>query len=243
MTQKVIKFEILDSTNNYVAKGLENGQYRDNDVILAGFQTEGRGQRGNIWQSEFGKNLTFSFALRSDFLNLDEQFVISKAVSVGIAKYLEEKLGLPISLKWPNDILIENQKICGILLETKMIDSKRYMIVGIGLNVNQTSFHTEYAATSLSLEFGRPMDLNKELERLLTHLQRYLAQARERMLDGIDDEYLSRLKGTEDFVNLERKGEKFTGKIIYVSNSGEISVKSDDGKLENYLTGQVKINY
>jgi len=243
MTQKVIKFEILDSTSNYVAKGLENGQYTVNDVILAGFQTEGRGQRGNIWQSEFDKNLTFSFALRSDFLKLDEQFVISKAVSVGIARYLEEKLGVPISLKWPNDILVGNQKICGILLETKIIDGKRFMIVGVGLNVNQTSFNTEHAATSLSLEFGRPMDPVKELEQLLTHLQKYLAQVKERILNGIDDEYLSRLKGTDDFVSLETKGEKFTGRIIYVSNSGEISVKSDDGKLKNYRTGQVKINY
>jgi len=243
MTQKVIKIHSLDSTNNYVAKALQKGNYRENDVILAGFQTEGRGQRGKIWQSDLNQNLTFSYGFRCDFLNLEDQFVISKAISVGIAKYLEEKLGMPITLKWPNDILVENQKICGILLETKIIERNRYMIVGIGLNVNQTAFNTNYAATSLSLEFGKPMNLESELEYLLTYLRKSLVTLTSGRLDEIDSDYLSRLKGTQKFIAFKDNEGKFNGKIIYVSNSGEITVKSDKGKLRSYLTGQVKISY
>jgi BirA family biotin operon repressor/biotin-[acetyl-CoA-carboxylase] ligase len=243
MTQKVIKFESLDSTNNYVAKALQSGHYSENDVILAGFQTEGRGQRGNIWQSEFNKNLTFSFAFPIDFLNLDQQFIISKAVSVAIAEYLEEKTGMPIALKWPNDILIENQKICGILLETVLVDRARYMIVGIGLNINQASFNTDYAATSLSLELGRSLDLDEELSLLLPYINSCIDIVKGGRADEIEVSYLARLRGSQGFAKFSDEEASYRGKIVFVDNSGEITVKSEDRKLKNYRSGEVKITY
>ena len=242
MTQKVIKFESLDSTNNYVAKALEIGDYTEHDVILAGFQTEGRGQRGNIWQSDLNKNLTFSFAFAIDFLHFEEHFIISKAVSVGIAQYLEEKMGMPVNLKWPNDILIENQKICGILLESKIIDKNRYIIVGIGLNMNQTAFITDYAATSLSLEMGQTLDLDREIKLLLSYLKKYIQMVQSRAFEPIEDAYLSRLLGTREFIAIKDANRKYQGKVIYVSNSGEISIKSRQGYIETYRTGEVKIS-
>jgi len=243
MTQKVIKFESLDSTNNYVAKGLETGQYKANDVILAGFQTEGRGQRGNIWQSEFDKNLTFSFGFRSDFLNLDDQFIISKAISVAIAKYLENKIDKQVILKWPNDVLIRNQKICGILLETKLVERKRYMVVGIGLNLNQTSFNTDYAVTSMCLELGKALDVDSELSDLLNCIGTEIDLLKTGEIVKIEESYLSRLLGTNNYVLLKRNDVIFKGKIVDVKNNSEITVKKLDGSLNTFRAGDVRISY
>jgi len=243
MTQKVIKFEILDSTNNYVAKALETGQYRENDVILAGFQTEGRGQRGNIWQSEFNKNLTFSFAFLFDYLKLDHQFVISKAVSVAIAKYLEDRIGKTITLKWPNDILLGNKKLCGILLESVLAGRKRFMIVGIGLNVNQASFNTEYEVTSLSLELERMLDLDSELNLLLPYLSASIEKVKNAKTHELEAFYLARLTGHNELVEFTDRERTFRGNIISVENSGEITVRPEDGEMKTYRMGEVKITY
>ncbi len=240
MTQKVIKFNILDSTNNYVAKALKNGKYRANDVILAGFQTEGRGQRGNIWQGEFGKNLTFSFGFSCHFLPLDDQFVISKAISVGIAKYLEKRTNCRISLKWPNDILVNNRKISGILLETILVNRHRYIIVGIGLNVNQTSFQIENQTSSLSLELGRSLELDEELSRLLDSLNFELALLKQNKIAEIENSYFKRLKGTERFIRFSENGKSFKGLITSVDRAGVICVKSQQGLSKTYRTGEVK---
>ena len=105
---KITQFNSLDSTSNYVAKQLITGKYTEGEVILAHFQTEGRGQRGSFWQSISGQNLTFSFALSSDFLNIHEHFILSKAVSVAIYDLLRKRLETEVFIKWPNDILVSD---------------------------------------------------------------------------------------------------------------------------------------
>lgn len=243
MIQKVIKFEVLDSTNNYVAKALKSGKYGVNDVILAGFQTEGRGQRGNIWQGEFGKNLTFSFAILSNFIQLDGQFTVSKAISVGIAKYLEQATNCKVSVKWPNDILLNNQKISGILLESTIVDRIRYIIIGIGLNVNQTSFQTSNNATSLILELGHSLNLDEELEQLLEFLYFEIGLIKKNRIAEIEDDYFIRLKGTDSFIRFSENGRSYEGLITSVDQAGSIRVKSKQGQVKTYRTGEVKINY
>lgn len=148
----VIKwYTTIDSTNTQAQK--EAAQSPEGSVWFAEYQTNGRGQRGNKWESGAGENLTFTLLLKPTFLNPAMQFAISETISVGICKYLQQK-GLDPKIKWPNDIYIGNKKICGILIEHSISgDNLSVSICGIGLNLNQTKFSADAPnPTSVSLE-------------------------------------------------------------------------------------------
>ena len=240
---KITQFNSLDSTSNYVAKQLISGTYTEGEVILAHFQTEGRGQRGSFWQSIPGQNLTFSFALRSDFLNIHEHFILSKAVSVAIYDMLCKRLQTEVFIKWPNDILVSDQKICGILLETKMVDSQRYTIFGIGLNVNQSTFPEGLKATSVALQLQQPVSVNEIMTDLIAELNLCLKPIKEAYFDDIEARYMAALYGANEWISFTEENRSFYGKIREVDNAGIMLVKSKQGHALNYRTKEVLINY
>ena len=240
---KITQFNSLDSTSNYVAKQLIRGEYTDGDVILAHFQTEGRGQRGSFWQSIPGQNLTFSFGLKSDFLNIHEHFIFSKAVSVAIYDLLCKRLQTDVHIKWPNDILVSDQKICGILIETKVIDSHRYTIFGIGLNVNQSEFSIGLKATSIALQLRKPVSVNEIMTDLNRELNSCLKPIVEGYFDDIESRYMNALYGAHDWINFTEENRIFYGKIRDVDNAGVMLVKSKQGHALTYRTKEVTINY
>ncbi|MBQ7773428.1 MAG: biotin--[Bacteroidales bacterium] len=141
----------LDSTNSQARREAEESC--EGSVWIADFQTAGRGQRGNRWESRKGENLTFSILFKPEFLPPHKQFLISQVCAVGIYRYLAGK-GMPASIKWPNDIYIGNKKICGILIENSISGDKLSVsIAGIGLNLNQTQFASDAPnPTSLLIE-------------------------------------------------------------------------------------------
>jgi BirA family transcriptional regulator, biotin operon repressor / biotin---[acetyl-CoA-carboxylase] ligase len=170
------------STNAEVhAAVVKNGAIPEGLTILADHQTAGRGQRGNVWQAPPGQNLTFSVLLRPTFLAATDQFALSIAVALAGYDTLVELLGhqTGVRLKWPNDLYIDGNKAGGILIENSLRGaSLSSSIVGIGLNVNQTSFDPSLPnPTSLALAAGQPLlDRAAILSRLLHHLEaRYLA--------------------------------------------------------------------
>lgn len=162
----IMWFDTLDSTNEEVRRRIDS---LDNlSVVSALTQTEGRGQRGNSWSSAPGENLTFSVLLRFSadeqdqhtscfpFMRATDQFVISEIAALSVVHILE-KYGIPASIKWPNDIYVDESKICGILVESNLRGSGiSFSIVGIGLNVNQKYFDVSLVnPTSMSLERDR----------------------------------------------------------------------------------------
>lgn len=243
MSQRVIKFDRLDSTSNYVAKGLDSGTYSLGDVIMSGFQTEGRGQRGSLWQSIENTNLTFSYAMDVSFLNFRDQFMASKAISVGIVDYLKGKHSLSAKIKWPNDILQNSKKLCGMLLETKKVGDKRLMIIGIGLNINQMVFDTGFEATSLAIECGKEFDLEKELLFLLEFIKSSWSKLVSLKFGAIQEDYIENLYGTDTSISLSSKAGTFQGTILGADNEGLLSVKLESGEIKNYRSGEVKLIY
>ncbi len=176
----------IDSTNLQAHRELENAP--DGTVWVADFQTAGRGQRGNSWESTEGVNLLFTVLLRPDFLPVADQFTISQITALAIVKYLEGK-GLQPKIKWPNDIYINDKKICGILIEHTLCGANlSASILGIGININQTLFESDAPnPTSLLLELKQrnsilplqelqqhnsilPLDRAQELELVLQQL-------------------------------------------------------------------------
>ena len=171
---KIARFKILHSTNAYLQNLLEEGHDVIDNIVVADFQTSGKGQGRNVWESEDGKNLLFSVALDMSFLKAEDQFVLTQMVSVAMIEVLkkflpEEKL----FIKWPNDIYFQDKKLAGILIKNEI---KGMMmgtsIIGIGLNVNQTVFDERLPnPISMKMITGKDYDLNEILEPMVNGLR------------------------------------------------------------------------
>lgn len=242
MAKRVIEFKSLESTSNYVANCLRARTYADGDVILAHFQTYGRGQRQNTWQSEPGKNICFSYAVHFPGLTEASYFMLSKCVSISIADFLTD-LGLThVRIKWPNDILVGEKKIAGILIDRVKAPAGRFFVVGIGINVNQKSF-SGFDATSLALEMLQKFDPVDTLKKFLPFLDKYEGLLAENRTAEIEVNYLNTLYGKDEWVSFTDAERSFMGRIKAVAPSGEILVRSKNGHARTYFMNEVKINY
>ena len=141
MKYNIQLFETLDSTNKYLENidisGIDEGY-----IVQTNRQTGGVGQQENRWESEPNKNLTLSLLLKPTFLPIADRYMITKAISIAITEFLKQEIpDKTISIKWPNDIYVDKNKICGILISNKFRGSTfKSTIIGIGFNVNQTTF-------------------------------------------------------------------------------------------------------
>ena len=154
MKYHLVHFKEIDSTNNYLKNSYQ--LLDDFTFATADYQSRGKGRNDRVWQSNSGENLMFSFLIKNkELINRAEIFSILTAVEV--ASLIEKYDINNVSIKWPNDILIGDKKVCGILLEGQVPD---YLVVGVGLNVNQKEFPDDLRrpATSLSLEAKQPLD-------------------------------------------------------------------------------------
>ena len=162
---QIIKLITVDSTNNYVAKLVNKTKISFGTVIMADFQTKGRGQRDNLWYSDKGKNLLFSIYFDSSFLTINTIFYLSKTIAISLRHFIFNITGKNVEIKWPNDILVNEQKIAGVLIENQFRNSKIHSsIIGIGLNVNQINFTNNLSASSLRALTHREYDLTSLLE-------------------------------------------------------------------------------
>lgn len=137
---KIVFIKNLPSTNTYAVSLLKEGDIPEGTIIYTNFQASGRGQMGNTWESEDGKNLLISIIIFPKMIKPAKQFIISKTVSLGIYDFLRRHIN-NVLIKWPNDIYVNNDKIAGILIENSLLnDEIESTIVGIGINVNQQKF-------------------------------------------------------------------------------------------------------
>ncbi len=242
INQKYTELRTVDSTNNYVANAIDSGNYESGTAILAHFQDNGKGQRGSSWQSNPGENLTFSFAIPSEFLPLRSHFLISKAISIAIWETLHENLQLDPHIKWPNDLLVNGRKLAGMLIESKL-QERRYSIVGVGLNVNQVEFNSGLKATSMALELGRRLDISNVFHTLLSKIDDWLTWLHSGDYALINQVYAQNLFGYRRWVSLELAGQSFKGMITDVDDQGMLLVHSSQGKAAQYAPKEIKISY
>ena len=169
---KYIHLEQIDSTNAYLQRLQSECDIR-NWVVSADMQTAGKGMGSNSWESEVGKNLTFSLALDVSFLPAEKQFLLSEAVPLGIVEVLDKLLPVEkLSIKWPNDIYYGNRKLAGILINSTIkANMMDISIIGIGLNVNQMQFQDwPTHPVSLKLITGKDFELQPFLEQIAEHI-------------------------------------------------------------------------
>ncbi len=216
----------IDSTNNYTANLVNENKIENGQVIMADFQGEGRGQRGAQWHSERGMNLLVSFFLQLDNMSVKNQSLIAKYVSVSIFESLVT-LGLIPKIKWPNDILIEEKKICGLLIENQFSGNKiKSSIIGFGLNVNQEKFDLE-KVTSLRLELGIIQERMTILGLLINNFNKnlILLENNSEKIEEIYFENLFKLGIKSNYFN-DRLG-SFEGVITGVDLNGMLLIETE----------------
>jgi BirA family biotin operon repressor/biotin-[acetyl-CoA-carboxylase] ligase len=234
--QNLVILKEVASTNNYLKDLLSNSKpVADGTVIMAESQFNGRGQQTNRWHSEAGKNLTFSLLLKPAFLPLQQQFDLTRAISLGVITGLQQVTGLPVKIKWPNDIYYGDKKLGGILIENLVQGSNiKNSVIGIGLNINQESFPSEIPnAASVKQILQKDYDLNALLSQICGYIEAWYLKLKAGRVNEIREQYMANLY----WLNQERefmsdKGEKFTGKIIAVRNNGFLVLSTESGEKE-----------
>jgi BirA family biotin operon repressor/biotin-[acetyl-CoA-carboxylase] ligase len=227
---KRILLSSVPSTNDYALELLRTEKPEEGTVVQAVHQTRGRGQMGASWEAEPGRGLTVSMILYPDFLDPADQFPLCQAMALGVADCVAELCRAEPRLKWPNDVLLEGRKVAGILVESRIAAGRlAASVVGIGLNVNQSSFPAGVeGATSLACVTGSEQDLERVLEGLHASL---LSRYHELRGDAAATRraYLARLDGLNEERRFLASGRAFRGAIRGVDEEGRLLVEEVGG--------------
>jgi BirA family biotin operon repressor/biotin-[acetyl-CoA-carboxylase] ligase len=230
--QNLLTLKEVDSTNNFLKNLLSNSKpLPEGTVIMAESQYAGRGQQQNQWHSEPGKNLTFSLLLRPGFLNTQNQFDLTRAISLGVYDALEPLLGGQLKIKWPNDIYYGDKKLGGMLIENIVQGSQiKNSVVGIGINVNQENFPAGAVnATSLKQILHADYDLKVLLSDISRYIEAYYLNLKAGKIDFVRKTYLSRLYWLNELKRFKANEEIFEATIIAVKENGLLIVKNNNG--------------
>lgn len=235
----IYRFDILGSTNDEA----RNPAYHEGDIVIAERQTAGRGQRGHSWESAEGENLTFSLLLEPTFLPVNEQFLLSEVLALGLVDTLAE-YGIEARIKWTNDIYVGDKKIVGMLVENSLAGGTlARTIAGIGMNINQIEFNPSLPnPTSMSLVVGERFNREEILMRVYHHIMTLYEALRcgeKEMLQSRYHSMMYRLGEKHPYSLAD--GTVFEGTIRGVRPSGELQIEhSSDGVLREYLFKQVE---
>ena len=237
---QVIKVKSVDSTNNYAAKLLNQTKVPFGTVIMAHYQTNGKGQRNTIWSSNGGDNLLMSVLLDLSFMPSEKIFFLSKSIALGIRAAVVDVIGIESHLKWPNDVLIDNKKIAGVLIENQWNKSKIVSsVVGVGLNVNQVDFQESFSATSLKKITNKNYNVDNILKVLCKKLNKYYNQLASLNFDNIDVEYHQHLVNYNKFCEFEENNILFNAKVKGVNQQGELMLEFTNGDVKSYELKQI----
>ncbi len=232
---QIIVREKVSSTNDLAASLLDDGKPEEGTVIITGNQFDGKGQQGNIWESEPGMNLTFSIILYPEFLSPDQQFYISMVTSLGILDLLSE-FGSHFSIKWPNDIYYRDDKIAGILIENTLSGNLfRSSIAGIGININQKKFGNYMPKpVSISILTGEEHDTELLLGKVCSSIEKWYKRLSNGKFSEISSSYESNLylRGVSSL--FIKNGRRIRGTITGVDKFGRLLLLESDGTQNRY---------
>ena len=229
--KKIFFFKSIKSTMDYARSLAERGE-EDGTVVIADNQTKGRGRFGRIWKAEPGKNILMSIILKPQ-IPVENFGILNFMSAVSVAEAIEKNLNLNIKTKWPNDLLINNKKFCGILLEASIsAEGESFVILGIGVNVNQTRFPKELEknATSLAIETGKELDRLSLTQDILRSLETdYIELHRYQNFESIMNRWKSRCEMLGKEIAVLQGKKIIKGKAIDVLISGALVVETESG--------------
>lgn len=238
-----IKVSQTASTNTYLSRlaaTLPGGT-----VIYTPRQTAGRGQKGNSWESEDGKNLTFSMLIKRPPVKARDQFYLSEAAALAVVEALTAEAGNGFTVKWPNDIYWQDKKICGMLLENSLDGSDiAHCIVGIGLNVNQERFLSDAPnPVSLINITSHEHDLMALLKRVCSRIEELVdSLGNEAARQQLHSQYMTALYRNDGLLHPfeDASGNRFMASVAGIAPDGTLTLQHEDGTSHAYLFKQVK---
>ncbi len=234
-------FDTVTSTNDKLKELLNKKELDEFTVVKAAMQTAGKGQTGNRWESEKGKNLTVSILLKPTFLDPGIQFYISKIASLAILNTLN-KYGIKALIKWPNDIYVDGKKIAGILIENSIMGTGlAESIVGIGLNINQKEFSSNVKnPVSMIHILQKETDTDKILHELQDMLHRFYKLLQDNKFEDIDHAYFDALYRRHTVSRFKDINGEFTAEILSVEPTGFLILKDTSGIIRKYAFKEVE---
>ncbi|MFM7629820.1 MAG: biotin--[acetyl-CoA-carboxylase] ligase [Algoriphagus sp.] len=222
------------STNDIAMQGLRQGNLKEGSIVITDCQTQGKGQRGNTWETNPGENLTFSLVLRPKFLDITDQVFLNMAIANAIRRCISKYIP-QIQVKWPNDLVLAHRgKLGGILIENILSGTSwDFAVVGIGLNVNQRKFDAPQA-TSMSLLTQKEFALPNLLQELIHHVESTYFALKNGFKEEIAQEYLDHLYLYKELARYTVDQQEVEGKIVGLSNSGDLYLELLDGTLKSF---------
>lgn len=237
----VVRLKELDSTNNYMKNLVREQQPEEGSLVTTDFQTIGRGQMGNGWHSESGKNLLFSLLIYPEDIPANEQFIISRIASLAVKNTLDQFTD-DIRIKWPNDIYWKDRKIAGILIENDIQGRNiTNSVIGVGINVNQDDFPEDLPnPVSLKLIVGSEQDRDYILDIFMREFFLLYREFQKGETGAIEDEYMLDLYRINDYYWFEDNNGRFKAMIKEVLPSGHLVLETlENGEVRTYAFKEV----
>ncbi len=236
-------YEDISSTNMEAKKQAEEGEPHGT-LVVADKQNAGRGRRGKAWESPAGSSVYMTILLRPEF-SPDKASMLTLLMALAVGNAVTDVSGMEVKIKWPNDIVLNGKKICGILTEMSAeLDYIHHVVIGVGINVNQDNFPEEICATatSLYLESGEHHARAALIERGVYYFERYYEQFIEKQnLEDVLKEYNELLINKGQGVRVLDPKNEFEGIALGINESGELLVKKEDGEVAVVYAGEVSV--
>lgn len=239
--QNIYYFDVTDSTNTQ-AKALKGGQH--GSLVVADRQTSGRGRLGRTWESSSNDNIYMTLRLKPD-IPVDKAPMLTLVMALSVVRAVEDITGIKGNIKWPNDIVVNKKKICGILTEMSVdMTGIEYVVIGVGVNVNTKHFPEEIkeTATSLSAEGGQDFERADIIAKILERFEEYYETfARGNNLADLMDAYNAHLINRNKEVRVLEPGQEYSGYALGIDELGQLLVRREDGSVEKIFAGEVSV--
>ena len=243
MGRNCIFLETVDSTNNYLKRAAEDGAV-NGTLAVAEEQTGGKGRRGRSWETPKGTNIAMTILLRPE-IRPEHASRLTLLMAMAVVRGIQKETGLQAGIKWPNDVVVDGHKVCGILTEMNTeVDYINYVVIGTGINVNQTEFPEEIReiAGSLKLSAGHPVARAGLIASIMEELEDlYEVFLKTEDLSALKDEYNRNCVTCGHEIRVLEPGHEYTGMTDGINDLGELVVKKADGETVCVYAGEVSV--
>ncbi len=241
--KRIVYFDETDSTNNQAKVFGEKGDVHGT-LFVADKQTAGKGRRGRGWDSPPGESIYMTLLLRPE-ISPERAPMLTLVMGLSVAEAIREAAGIEAKIKWPNDIVVDKKKVCGILTEmTTEMMYVNYVVIGVGINVNQQGFPDEIAkmATSLCKKTGKVYRRSELIAAVLERFEKnYDTFLRTGDLSGIQEAYDAALVNYGQEVKVLEPGHEYEAVAEGINENGELMVRLPDGRKKQVFAGEVSV--
>ena len=239
----VVYYDEIDSTNNR-AKEAGDNKAPHGTLFVADMQVAGKGRRGRVWQSPAGSSIYMTILLYPEISPLKAP-QLTLVMAIAVAEGIKEVTGLDTKIKWPNDIVVNGRKICGILTEMSTeIDYINHVVIGAGINVNQDDFPEDIrkTASSLKMELGKQVKRSELIAAIMKSFEKdYEIFVKTEDLSGLQELYNSMLVNLDRDVKVLEPGNEYEAHALGINKTGELIVRTAEGEEKEIYAGEVSV--